>query len=333
MLLIAEAGVTNYGDPELARRQVDAAADAGADAVKFQAWSTPELVSRPVAARLETELGYDWYERLAGRELPRETLPELRRRAEERGIVFFATAHDVPSLRFLVEELDLAWLKVGSGEASNWTFLREVGRTGRSVLVSFGLQTDEEAARAVGLLREAGAREVLAFHTVSLYPTPAPLASLERLARLRELLDAPVGLSDHTVGMHVPLAAVALGARAIEKHLTFDRSDPRSLDNAGALEPHEWAEFVRQVREVEAALRPPPGGELEAAVERSRDWALQAVVASRTLAAGSVLRSDDLAFKRPARGGIPASQAEAVVGRTLARAVPADEQIRPEDLA
>jgi N-acetylneuraminate synthase/N,N'-diacetyllegionaminate synthase len=330
VFVVCEAGVTNYGDPELARRQVDAAAESGADAVKFQAWRTEDLVSRPVAARLSGELGYDWFERMQERELPFDELRALQAYATERGLVFFATPHDDASLEFLAGELDVPCLKVGSGEASNWSFLRRVGEAGKPVLIAFGLQTDEEAVRAVDLLRASGAPEVVAFHTTSVYPTPPELADLGRIGRLRELLGVPVGLSDHTVGWHVPLAAVALGASAVEKHLTFDKSDPRSLDNPGALEPRELERMVREIRELEAALAERPDDDERLA--RSRSWALQSIVSARALERGQVLAAGDLAFKRPGHGGVPASEAEGLLGRRLKRDLPADEQIRPEDL-
>jgi N,N'-diacetyllegionaminate synthase len=326
VFVVAEAGVSNYGDPELAHRQVDAAADAGADAVKFQAWRTSELVSR------STELGQRWHERMAGRELPPESFAELQAHASERGLTFFATAHDAPSVDFLVA-LDVRLLKVGSGEASNWEFLRVVGAAARPVLIAFGLQSDEEARRAVEVLREAGAPEVTALHTMTIYPTPAHLAGLERMTRLAASLDVPVGYSDHTVGRHVSLAAVALGAQALEKHLAFDKADDRSLDNAGALEPAEWVDFVREIRELEAALGEPARDELDQARAGFRDWALQAVVAARDLDAGTELRDDDLAAKRPLGDGVPASELDSVVGRRLRRPVAADEQIRLADLA
>jgi N,N'-diacetyllegionaminate synthase len=325
VFVVAEAGVSNYGDPELAHRQVDAAADAGADAVKFQAWRTSELVSR------STDLGRHWHERMAGRELPPETFGELQAHARERGVTFFATAHDAPSVEFLVG-LDVPLLKVGSGEASNWEFLRVVGAAGRPVLIAFGLQSDEEAQRAVEVLLEAGAPEVTALHTVTIYPTPAHLAGLERMTRLAGLLDVPVGYSDHTVGRHVSLAAVARGAQALEKHLTFDKADEGSLDNAGALEPAEWVEFVREVRELEAALGVPTREELDEARAGFREWALQAVVAARDLDAGTELTRDDLSAKRPLADGVPASDLDSLVGRRLRQPVAADEQIRLADL-
>jgi N-acetylneuraminate synthase/N,N'-diacetyllegionaminate synthase len=293
--------------------------------VKFQAWRTSELVSR------STDLGRRWHERMAGRELPPEAFAELQAHAGERSLTFFATAHDAPSVEFLVE-LGAPLLKVGSGEASNWEFLRVVGAAARPVLIAFGLQSDEEARRAVEVLQEAGAPEVTALHTVTIYPTPAHLAGLERMTRLAASLDVPVGYSDHTVGRHVSLAAVALGAQALEKHLTFDRTDDRSLDNAGALEPDEWVDFVREIRELEAALGEPAREELDEARAGFRDWALQAVVAARDLEAGTELAREDLSAKRPLGNGVPASDLERVVGRRLRRAVAADEQIRLADL-
>lgn len=330
VFVICEAGVTNYGDPELAARQVDVAAESGCDAVKFQAWLTDTLVSRKVAERLTEELGYNWYERMASRELPFEELRRLQARAHDRGLVYFATPHDEASLEFLVEDLDVPCLKVGSGESNNWQFLERVAAKGKPVLIAFGMQEDDEARRAVSLLLEAGVPEVVAFHTVSLYPTPFELARLDRIPILQELLEVPVGISDHTIGWHVPLAAIALGARAVEKHLTFDKADPRSLDNPGALEPEEFPEMVRQIRDLERALAPPPDGDERLSL--SRDWALQAVVAARTLEVGHELGADDVAFKRPGRGGVLAADVELLLGRRLRRPIEADEQIRLDDV-
>jgi len=332
VFVIAEAGVTNYGDPELAFRQVDVAAEASVDAVKFQAWRTENLVSRPVAARLSDRLGYDWYTRMEERRLTEDELRAVRDYADDRDVLFFATAHDEASLRFIVDELAVPLVKVGSGESANYRFLREVGATGLPTLVSFGLQTDDEAARAVETLLASGAPDVVAFHCVSVYPTPPELARLDRIAALRERLGVPVGISDHTVGRHIALAAVALGATAIEKHLTFDKADPRSLDNPGALEPDELVALVREVRELEAALRPVAEADFLAAVETSRAWATQAVVAARTLEPGEVIGPADVALKRPALGGIPADCVDAVVGRRVRSRVAADEQVRLDDL-
>lgn len=326
--VICEAGVTNYGEPELAHRQVDVAADSGCDAVKFQAWRTERLVSRLMADRMSDELGRNWFDRMASRELSYDELRRLQEHAQRRGLVFFATPHDEESLDFLVE-VDVPWLKVGSGEASNWSFLRRIGTTRRAVMIAFGLQTNDEARTALDVLGEAGAAEIVALHTVSVYPTPPELADLRRLESLRRTLDVPVGISDHTVGWHVPLAAVALGARAVEKHLTFDKTDPRSLDNPGALEPDELAAMVRQIRELDLALAEPAASD---ALDAVRGWAIQAVVAARPLLSGTVLSEADVTFKRPGRGGVPASRVDELVGRRLSRDVESDEQIRLDDV-
>ena len=332
VFVICEAGVTNYGDRELAMRQVDAAVEAGADAVKFQCWRTEELVSKPVAARLAGELGYDWFDRLKTKELTYDDLRALQAYAAARGILFFVTPHDLRSLEFVDGELQVPLLKVGSGEAHNRDFLRAVGKTGRPVLISFGLQTDPEAMDAVTTLREAGAAGVVAFHCVTAYPTPPELASLDRLAALQRMLDAPCGYSDHTVGWHIPAAAVALGACAIEKHLTFDKRDLRSLDNPGALLPDEFIRFVSDVRDLERALTPPDDAARAAARERARSWAGQSIVAARDLPAGTRIDRTMLALKRPGRGGIGPEGIDTLVGRRTTRPVPADEQITAADV-
>lgn len=333
VFVICEAGVTNYGDLELAMRQIDAAVDAGADAVKFQAWQTEELVSRRVAARLMPELGFDWFDRLKSKELTRDDLRALRDYAGARGIMFFVTPHDAPSLDFVVNDLAPPVLKVGSGEAHNAQFLRLVGATGLPVLVSFGFHADEEVRDAVATLRAAGAPSVGVMHCVTEYPTPPALANLDRVAELAGVLDTPVGYSDHTVGWHVPLAAVARGACMLEKHLTFDRSDPRSLDNPGALLPDDFATFVRQVREVEQALAPPSAEAQRESRQRARGWAGQAIVAARTIDVGDVVLREMLTFKRPARGGLGPEAIDALVGRRAIRQVPADEQVTFDDVA
>jgi N-acetylneuraminate synthase/N,N'-diacetyllegionaminate synthase len=333
VFVICEAGVTNYGERELAMRQIDAAVESGADAVKFQAWQTEELVSRRVAERLAVELGFDWFARLKSKELTRQDLLALRDYARHRGIMFFVTAHDAPSLDFVVREIAPPLLKVGSGEAHNPEFLRLVGETGLPVLISFGFHDAGEVRRAINILRDAGSPAVGAMHCVTEYPTPPPLAHLERISALASLLDVPVGYSDHTVGWHVPLAAVARGATMLEKHLTFDKSDPRSLDNPGALLPEEFRTFVRQVRDVEAALAEPPVALQEASRSRARAWAGQAIVAARTIQAGDIVAREMLAFKRPARGGLGPELVGSVVGRKAARTLQADEQITFDDLA
>lgn len=332
VLIVCEAGVTNYGDVGLATRQIDAAAAAGADVVKFQVWRTERLVSRRVAERLARDLGQDWFARLKSKELGRRDLVELHRHAAGRGMIFSATAHDEVSLEFIDRELDVPFFKIGSGEAHNTPFLESVARRRKPVVISFGFQSDGEVSAALATLRTAGTRAVVPLHCVTEYPTPADLADLGRIERLRRLLGTPIGYSDHTVGWHIPLAAVALGACLIEKHLTFDKADPRSLDNPGALLPDEFRRFVQEVRDVERSLQEPPVEMGVRSAVRARAWAGPSVVAARPIAARTVIDASMLALKRPAQGGLGPNALAALIGRTARRDIPEDEQVTDEDL-
>ncbi|MBI2099156.1 N-acetylneuraminate synthase family protein [Candidatus Uhrbacteria bacterium] len=330
VFVICEGGVTNYGQLDLAKKQVDAAVAAKADAVKFQAWRTEQLVSKKVSARLETELGYDWFNRVKEKEMSFDEIKELFAYARERGIAVFATAHDDESLDFLDEEMNQPLFKIGSGEAHNLEFLRNVGRRGKPVIISFGLQSEDEARAAMETLKSAGAKEIIALHCVTAYPTPYEMANLGRMKRLGDLLEVPAGISDHTVGWHAPLGAVVLGAVVVEKHLTFDKNDPRSLDNAGALLPDEFALMVKQIRDMESALRNIPEDERLDFLSRQRDWAGQSLVAAGDLIAGTILTREMIAFKRPSKGGLPPEMAEKLCGKRIISAIAVDEQIKLE---
>jgi len=327
VFVICEGGVTNYGDLELAKRQVDAAAAARADIVKFQVTNTEALISRKVAKRLAPELGFDWFERVKYKELSLEALADLARYARTAGYPFFATAHEEESLDLLLREFDPPFLKIGSGEAGNIDFLKRVGAAKKPIMISFGLQSDDEVVRAIDTLSQAGAGPMIALHCTTLYPTPYDAIDLTRMRRIGELTGLPVGISDHSVGWQVVLAAVALGACVVEKHLTFDKDDPRSLDNPGALLPAEFKLMVRQIRDVEAALRPVPDAERLRRLETGRNWASQAIVARRDIAAGMAITRDMIAFKRPGKGGLAPAMADRIVGKTARVMIEADEQI------
>ncbi len=332
VFVICEGGLTNYGEIELAKKQIDAAVAAGADVIKFQAWKTEDLISRKVAKRLEPELGYDWFERIKYKEFSGDQLRGLQAYAAEKGILWFATPHDEWGLDILDKELNVAAFKIGSGESHNFHFLKKVGKRGKPVIISFGLQSDDEAVQAIKTLQDAGATGIIVLHCLTSYPVPYEMIGLPRIARLRELLQVPVGISDHSAGRHIVLAAVAQGAVAVEKHLTFDKSDPRSLDNPGALLPDEFAALVKEIRDLEKAMRDVPEAERMAFLRKSRDWAGQAIVARRHIPAGAVLDETMIAFKRPAKGGLEPGMTGQVVGKKAVRDIPADQQIQLADL-
>ncbi|HEU4369326.1 MAG TPA: N-acetylneuraminate synthase [Methylomirabilota bacterium] len=323
--VVAEAGVNHNGDLELARRLVDAAAEAGADAVKFQTFRTDALVSGAAPkARYQVETtGGDESQRamLTRLELGPEAHAVLRDHAAARGIVFFSTPFDEASAD-LLDRLGVELLKVPSGEATNVPLLRHLAAKGRPIILSTGMCTLDEVATAVATLREAGDPPLAILHCVSAYPAPAEDTNLRAMDTLRARFGCPVGLSDHSLGLEIPLAAVARGAAVLEKHLTLDRA-LAGPDHRASLEPADFAALVRGVRAVEAALgdgdkRPMPS-ELD-----TRAVARRSLVAARALPPGHRLGREDVAVKRPGTG-IPPGELERVLGRRLARAVGADE--------
>jgi N,N'-diacetyllegionaminate synthase len=330
--VICEGGVTNYGEVELGKKQIDAAVEAKADCIKFQAWKTEELVSRKLADRLQPELKFNWFQRLKEKEFAFEEITTLFRYARTLGIEVFATPHDEVALEFLDSELNQEVFKIGSGEAHNEYFLKAVANTRKPAIISFGFQTDAEILHAIETLDRAGTPEIIALHCVSLYPTPYEYAQLRRIEHLRKLLGIPIGISDHTMGWHVPLAAVSLGACMIEKHLTFDKNDPRSLDNPGALLPCEFKTFIQQVRDLEKAMRVVTESDREESLRGARYWLGQCLVATHDILRGTALTERMIRFKRPSLNGLPPSALQQVIGKRTKKDVMKDEQILMIDL-
>jgi N,N'-diacetyllegionaminate synthase len=323
--LIAEAGVNHNGDLDLARRLVDAAAEAGADAVKFQTFRTAALVSGAAPkARYQVETtggGESQRAMLARLELSAEAHAALRDHTTRRGLVFFSTPFDEASADLLAR-LGVELLKIPSGEVTNLPLLRHVAAKGLPVLLSTGMCTLEEVAVAVEAIRAAGDPPLAILHCVSAYPAPVEDTNLRAMETLHARFGVPVGLSDHTLGIEIALAAVARGAAVLEKHLTLDRTLP-GPDHRASLEPADFGALVRSVRAIESALgdgakRPMPS-ELD-----TRSVARRSLVAARPLPAGHQLTRDDIAIKRPGTG-IPPADFERALGHVLTRAVAADD--------
>ena len=323
--LIAEAGVNHNGDLDLARRLVDAAADAGADAVKFQTFRSDALVSAAAPkARYQVETtGEAESQRtmLARLELSREAHAALRDQAARRGLVFFSTPFDEASAD-LLDGLGVELLKVPSGEVTNLPLLRHLAAKRRPVLLSTGMCTLEEVATAVDTLQAAGDPPLAILHCVSAYPAPAEDTNLRAMDTLRARFGCPVGLSDHSLGIEIALAAVARGAAVLEKHITLDRTLP-GPDHRASLEPGDFAALVRGVRVIEAALGDGDKRPMPSEVD-TRAVARRSLVAARALAAGHRLTRGDLAVKRPGTG-IPPADLDRVLGRRLAMPLDVDD--------
>jgi N-acetylneuraminate synthase len=320
--VIAEAGVNHNGDPALARALVDVAMAAGADAVKFQTFKVDRLLTRGAAKaeyqRRVTGGEQSQYEMLARLELSPADHEMLLSYCARVGIEFMSTPFDPESARFL-KRLGVRRIKISSGDVTNLPMLEVVGALGLPVVLSTGMADMAEVEAAVVTLRAAGAPDLALLQCVSNYPADPALTNLRVMDTLARAFGTPVGLSDHSIGLTVAIAAVARGAAYIEKHFTLDRSLP-GPDHQASLLPDELRALVAAVRVVESALgdgvkRPVPS-ELPV-----RDVARKSLVAARDLPAGAVLRREDLDVLRPGTGLSPAAL-PAVLGRRIVRAIP-----------
>lgn len=325
--VIAEAGVNHNGDPALAHRLVDAAADCGADAVKFQTFRPEALVADDAgAAPYQSRRGASSQRRmLDDLALPDAAWDELAAHAAERGLAFLSTAFDAASLDRLLA-LGVPALKVPSGELDHLAFVTAIASHGLPVILSTGLGTLDEVAAAVDAAAAAPGLALL--HCVTAYPAPVGASNLRAIPTLAERFALPVGWSDHTEGLVTAVAAVALGASILEKHLTTDRALP-GPDHAASADPAGFADCVAALRAAESSLgdgvkRPQP------VEEENRRFARRSHHAARDLAPGEVIGEADVRLLRPATGLPPGA---AVIGRTVARPVAAGSPLTAEDLA
>ena len=331
--IIAEAGVNHNGSLKLARDLIDAAASAGADAVKFQTFSADALVTRtaPKADYQERVLGNDQsqFDMLRQLELDREAHLALQSYARERGLLFLSTPFDSASVA-LLGELRVPAFKISSGDLTNHPLLEEMARLGRPMILSTGMASLPEVEAATDAVRRAGNPPVILLQCESRYPAEPASANLRAMETLARHFHVPVGYSDHTLGMEVALAAVAMGACLLEKHLTYDRSAP-GPDHQASLDPAGFTALVRGVRMVEAALgdgrKEPTPAEAKTAIA-----ARKSVVSARSIPAGASLAAEDLAIKRPGTG-FPPAQWTTLVGRIARVAIPEGTVLTPEMLA
>jgi N-acetylneuraminate synthase len=329
--IVAEAGVNHDGSIDAALALVDAAAGAGADAVKFQIFRTELVVSvgAPKAAyQLQRDPAGSQFEMVRGLELGPDAFRTIVDHCAERSIRFLATPFDEESADVL-EDLDVDAFKIGSGDLTNHPLLAYIAEKGRPMIVSTGMSTMEEVEAAVAVIASAGDPPFALLHAVSNYPAAAPDVNLSAMSALRERFGVPVGYSDHTMGIVVALAAVALGASVIEKHITLDRTR-QGPDHAASIEPAELEQLVQGVRVVESALGT---GEKSPAASESpmRLVARRSLALARSKLAGEEISVRDLVSLRPG-DGISPSEAAAVMGRRLVRDLPAGSFLAWEDL-
>lgn len=304
--IIAEAGVNHNGSMELARQMVAAAAEAGADYIKFQTFIPDKLVSASAQKADyqkwntgEQESQLDMLRRLA---LRHEDFWELKECCHQHGIGFLSTPFDLDSIAFL-DALDMDFWKLPSGEITNLPYLVKIARTEKPIVMSTGMCELEEVRQAVSYLEHYGAKQITLLHCNTEYPTPMKDVNLKAMLTLAEVFHLPVGYSDHTRGIEIPIAAVAIGASVIEKHFTLDRN-LEGPDHKASLEPQELGLMVSSIRNVEMAMG--TGEKKPSESERKNiEVARKSIVAKRPIKKGEVLSEENLTVKRPGTGISP----------------------------
>jgi N-acetylneuraminate synthase/N,N'-diacetyllegionaminate synthase len=329
--LVAEVGLNHNGDLALAREAIDAAAEAGADAVKFQNYRTEDFIhDRSLTyeyvsqGKSVTEPQQDLFKRC---ELAPEALADLKDRCAQRDVVFHSTPTGPESLRDLVD-LGVALLKNGSDFLTHLPMIRAMGETGLPTVLSTGMATREEIDDAVRIFRATGNDRLIVLHCTSAYPTPPAEANLRRIPALSARTGCPVGFSDHTEGWTAAVGAVALGACLVEKHFTLDHNLP-GPDHRFSATPEEFGQLAKAVRGVEAALGNAKIGPTASEMDGRAAYRLSCVAAC-DLSADHVLAEADLAYRRPGTG-IPPGQAHQLAGRRLRHSLKAGAVIDLEN--
>ena len=325
--IIAEAGVNHNGRLDLALKLCDAAKEAGVDAVKFQTWKTEKIVTRSaaMAAYQEENTGSEQsqYEMLKELELSYPEFKKINEYCKKIGLQFLSTPDEEESLDFLCS-MNLPFIKIGSGEVTNLPYLRVIGSRHQKVIISTGMSTLADVEKAYNTLMESGAKEVALLHCTTNYPCPYNEVNLKAMQTLKAAFKCQVGYSDHTMGIEVPIAAVAMGAEIIEKHFTLDKN-MEGPDHKASLDPDELKKMVTSIRNIEKALgdgikRP------NASEKRNAEVVLKRIIAGRTISKGEILGTDNLSLLRSSEG-LPAKYWDLIAGKTANRDYKEDEPI------
>ena len=327
VIIIAEAGVNHNGSLELAKKLAEQAMKSGADCVKFQTFKTENLVTinaKKADYQIEnTGKNETQYSMLKQLELSYDDFIELKEYCDELGINFISTPFDFESIDFL-NSIDMKFWKIPSGEITNYPYLVKIAETGKPIILSTGMSTLKEVEEAVGVLKENGAIEIKIMHCTTNYPTAFEDVNLAAIKTLADSIGGEVGYSDHTEGIYVPIAAVAMGATIIEKHFTLDRN-MEGPDHKASLEPLELKTMIEAIRKVEKAIG---DGEKKPAEAEKRNMGIvrKSIVASKNISAGEILSEDNLTTKRPGNGISPMKWKQ-VIGTKAIRDFKMDELI------
>ena len=329
VLIIGEAGVNHNGDINIARKLIDVAVEAGVDMVKFQTFITEEGITcnaeKAEYQLSNTDKNETQFEMIKKLELDREAHEELIRYCNQKGIQFLSTAFDHPSID-LLNELNIPLYKIPSGEITNLPYLRHIGKIGKPVILSTGMATLKEVEDAINILGKSGTLkdDITVLHCNTSYPTPMEDVNLKSMLTIQNELGVKIGYSDHTLGIEIPIASVAMGARVIEKHFTLDRG-MEGPDHQASLNPSELKAMVKAIRNIENALgdgvKKPSSSEM-----KNKSVARKSIVAARNIQKGETFTEEHLAIKRPGNGISPMKWDE-IIGKVAKRNFAGDEAI------
>ena len=327
VFIIAEAGVNHNGSLELAKALVDKAAEAGADAVKFQTFITESIVCKGTDKaeyqKNTTDTNETQYDMLKRLELTPYMHAEVMNYCKIKGISFLSTPFDLDSIDYL-NEIGIPIMKIPSGEITNYPYLKKIGQTKKNVILSTGMSRLEEVEVAIKVLRENGSNNITVLQCNTDYPTPYSDVNLNAMLTMKEKLNVPIGYSDHTMGIEIPIAAVAMGATVIEKHFTLDRN-MEGPDHKASLEPEELRAMVQAIRNVELALgegvKTPSKSE-----EKNISIVRKSIVAKKNISKGDLFSAENLTTKRPGSGLSPMCWDE-VIGQKAKKDFRRDELI------
>lgn len=329
-IIIAEAGVNHNGSLEKAKKMIDIAKDCGVDYIKFQTSSKPEAVISKFASQAQyqknntgsEESQLDMVRKIS---LPMSDFKLLKEYCDKKGVKFLSTPFDLESIDFLAS-LGMDYMKIPSGEITNLPYLRKIAKTGIPVIMSSGMSKLGEIENALQVLYENGLTKdkVILLHCNTEYPTPIKDVNLRAMNTLKSAFGTKVGYSDHTKGIEVPVAAVALGAQVIEKHFTLDKSLP-GPDHIASLDPKELSEMVESIRNIEEALGSSSKGVSESE-RKNINIARKSIVASRNIKKGERFSEENLTVKRPGNGISPMKWDE-IIGKVAKRDFITDELI------
>lgn len=329
VLIIAEAGVNHNGDIKLAKKMIDIASESGVDIIKFQTFKSENLVTKnAMMANYQVQnIGKEdsQFSMLKKLELSENDFLELQKYCEEKDVKFFSTGFDLESLAFL-KTLNMGLWKIPSGEITNYPYLEFIGKLNQPVILSTGMSNLSEVEEAVKVLIQSGTskQNIVVLHCNTDYPTPFQDVHLNAMMTIKNFLDVNIGYSDHTSGTEVSIAAVAMGAKVIEKHFTLDKNLP-GPDHKASLDPNELKSLVRQIRNIEKALgrfeKIPSDGE-----KKNILVARKSLVAKTPIKKGDVLTVENVTTKRPGTGISPMKWKE-IIGTKALRDYQEDELI------